>query len=65
MTQEEINKYFKTSLGEQCDELYSTSDDRVFIRFTEADLHRQGKLDENTKPLEDQTIQIWYNPYEG
>ena len=45
MTQEIINKYFESSLGQQCDCLFTTSDDRVFIREEEAILHTDGKLE--------------------
>jgi hypothetical protein len=62
---EEINKIFRTSLGEQCEELYSTSDGRVFIRYEEADAHRKGELDPNTNPLEDQRIFGWENEHES
>lgn len=60
MTQERINKFFESSLGQQCNELYSTSDDRVFIRHSEAQRHTEGKLDPDTKPLIDKTIIDWY-----
>lgn len=63
MTQEQINKIFQGSLGQQCSELFTTSDDRVFIRHEEAELHTQGKLDPDTKPLDDQTIKVWYEDY--
>lgn len=36
MTQERINKYFQGSIGSQCDTLFSTSDNRVFIRYEDA-----------------------------
>lgn len=55
MTQEIINKYFNTGIGEQCIVLFSTSDDRVFIRIEDAEFH---VLD---MELEDVTIQDWYN----
>ena len=60
MNQEQANKIFNTSLGQQIDMFYCTSDDRVFIRDTEADLHTKGLLDANTLPLEDKTITEWY-----
>ena len=60
MTQENINKCFITSLGEQCDSLFSTSDDKVFIRESEAIAHTKGQLDINTKPLSDSTIIEWF-----
>ena len=55
MTQEIINKYFNSEIGEQCTELFSTSDDRVFIRIEDAEFH---VLD---MELEDAAIQDWYN----
>ena len=60
MTQKRINKYFIADLGKQLDTLYSTSDDRVFIRYEEAKLHTEGKLDPNTLPLEDEKIIQWF-----
>ena len=63
MTQEIINKYFSSSLGEQCNNLFSTSDDRVFIRYEEALSHSNGTLDDNTRPLKDKTIIEWFNEY--
>ncbi len=60
LTQEEIDKMFMTSLGEQLDMLYSTSDNRVFIRYEEAKAHSEGKLDLNTNPLDDKTIKEWF-----
>lgn len=62
MTQEKINKYFESDLGQQCNSLFSTSDNRVFIRHEEGLLHTKGKLDENTKPLMDKTIIEWFYP---
>lgn len=58
MTQEIINKYFNSEIGEQCTELFSTSDDRVFIRIEDAEFH---VLD---MELQDVTIQDWYNDNE-
>lgn len=55
MTQEIINKYFNSEIGEQCTVLFSTSDDRVFIRIEDAEFH---VLD---MELQDVTIQNWYN----
>lgn len=52
MTQERIDTYFNSSLGQQCEELFSTSDDRVFIRIEEARSH--------TGELTDKTIITWY-----
>jgi uncharacterized protein YbaR (Trm112 family) len=55
-----IANCFKSGLGQQCEELYSTSDNRVFIRFEEADKHTLGALNPNTQPLMDQTIREWF-----
>lgn len=60
MTQEKANKIFATSLGEQLNVIYVTSDDRAFVRHEEAVKHTNGELDPNTQPLEDKTITEWY-----
>lgn len=60
MTQQRINSYFDTSIGRQCPALFSTSDDRVFIRYDEAERHTQGLLDPGTYPLSDRAITTWY-----
>lgn len=60
MTQEKADSIFNTSLGQQIDVIYVTSDDRMFIRWEEADKHRNGFLETDTKPLADQTITEWY-----
>jgi hypothetical protein len=39
MTQEKINEFFDTDLGQQCHSLFVTSDDAVFIRYDEAMAH--------------------------
>ena len=57
---EKIDKYFESELGQQCNELFSTSDDRVFIRYEEAVMHANGELDPDTKPLEDKFVMDWY-----
>lgn len=36
MTQELINKYFKSELGQQLEEIWVTEDDQPFIRYKEA-----------------------------
>ncbi len=65
MTQERANKIFKTSLGQQLNEIFSTSDDRVFMRYEEeAVKHVNGELDPDTLPLEDKTILTWYPEYD-
>jgi hypothetical protein len=60
MTQEKANQIFSTSLGQQLDVIYVTSDDRAFIRYSEAVLHFEGKLDPNTEPLADKTVTEWF-----
>ena len=60
MTREKANKIFDSSLGQQLDEIFVTSDDRVFIRHEESLKHTKGELDSNTFPLIDQTITTWY-----
>lgn len=52
-----------SSLGQQLDAIYSTSDGRFFVRYEEAYRHVSGSLDKNTKPLEDKTIVTHFNPY--
>jgi len=59
MTQEKINEYFQSDLGQQCNFLFSTSDDRVFIRHMEAKSHTLGELDPDTKPLDNKEIIQW------
>ena len=54
MTQEKIDKVFMGKLGRQLNELYSTSDDMVFIRRYEAVYHSE----EEGLDIED--IQVWY-----
>ena len=46
MTQERANKIFETELGQQLLSIYVTSDDRVFIRYEEAQLNTHGKITE-------------------
>ncbi len=58
MTQEKISKYFQTSLGEQCTTLYSTPDDRVFIRPSEAENHC---IENGMDPL---SVSIWFDETE-
>jgi hypothetical protein len=60
MTQEIANKHFQGDLGIQLNVLFNTSDGRMFIRHEEALKHIDGKLDRNTKPLENKIITEWY-----
>jgi hypothetical protein len=46
MTQEQVNKIFDTDLGQQLNEIYVTSDDRVFIRLSEAQNYCHDILEE-------------------
>lgn len=63
MTQERANKIFNTSLGQQLDVIYVTSDDKCLLRHEEALRHVNGELDPGSKPLEDKTITEWYPEY--
>lgn len=60
--EQSVKSAFMSELGNQCDELYSTSDGRIFIRHEEASLHTEGKLD-GTKPLNDKEVKIWYRDF--
>lgn len=52
MTQEKINEFFDTDLGQQCLSLFVTSDDAVFIRYDEAVAHILVKGLADTQPSE-------------
>lgn len=39
-----IAEAFSSELGQQCNSLFSTSDNRIFIRFQEALAHSKGEL---------------------
>ena len=52
MTQEIINKYFNSEIGEQCFELFSTSDDQIHIRLEDAEFHAAINL-------ENQEVERW------
>lgn len=54
MTQEQINKAFRSSLGSQCNSLFTTSDDTIFVRLEEAIYHI------TFKGLVDPTIMQWF-----
>jgi len=60
MTQEKMNEYFKSEAGLQYKTVYTTSDDRIHTKYEDALKHREGELDENTKPLADKTITQWF-----
>lgn len=59
LTQNYINKVFDN--WPELNEIYSTSDNRIFVRRSEADLHTNGKLDADTLPLDDKEIKIWFD----
>lgn len=54
MTQEKANKIFETDLGQQLLEIFSTSDDKVFIRRSEAIQHIKDSS------LKDEEILMWF-----
>lgn len=55
-----VKKAFASELGQQIDGIYSTSDNRIFIRKEEAINHSEGLLDKNTLPLNDKTVLLWW-----
>lgn len=59
-----IGDAFSSSLGQQCNSLFATSDNRVFVRAEEAVAHIKGELD-NTEPLKDRTITEWFEEWHG
>lgn len=59
-----VEKAFSSELGRQCNSLFSTSDNRIFIRLQEAIAHSKGELSEGI-PLEDTTIYEWYEEWNG
>jgi len=60
MTQEKANKIFETELGLQLDVIYSTFDDKLFIRPEEAWNYLKGLISSNSKNNIDTTIAEWY-----
>lgn len=60
-----VKKAFASELGQQLDSIYSTSDNRVFIRKEEAIRHAEGQLDKNTKPLADNSVLMWLEQYDA
>ena len=60
MTQEQANKIFETDLGRQLLSIYVTSDDRVFIRYKEAQLHTNDMLNSDPENFVDTTITEWF-----
>ena len=59
MTQEEANKIFSTSLGQQLDVLYVTSDDKPHIRYKEAMAHVNYMIDKEGFDF-DEAITEWF-----
>jgi hypothetical protein len=58
MTQEKANKMFETELGQQLNVIYTTSDDKPFIRYEEAQQHVEEMKISN--PDFDDSIADWY-----
>jgi hypothetical protein len=54
---EKIKASFESPLGAQLDELFSTSDNRIFIRYK--------KAKEWCHHLEDKSILHWFEEYNG
>ena len=63
MTQEKANEIFKSYLGQQIDVIYSTSDDKCFIRVEEAILHTNEMINANPTSFVDTSISEWYNNF--
>jgi hypothetical protein len=61
MNQEKANEIFKTDIGIQLEVIYVTSDDKVFIRQSEALLHTNDMLNGDPENFVDTTITEWYN----
>jgi hypothetical protein len=59
MDRDYVTKAFQSSLGQQCEELFSTPDDRLFIREEEAYRHC---MDNN---LDAGKIQMWFPEWSG
>lgn len=61
MTQQDANKIFETELGQQLPSIYSTSDDRVFIRYEEAVAHTNHMINSTGgQEFVDTTITEWF-----
>ena len=58
MTQELINKYFNSNIGRQVNCLYTTSNNKVFLRLEEANRWANGE--DGSEPLKDTNIMVWY-----
>jgi hypothetical protein len=61
MTQEKANNIFETEIGQQLLSIYSTSDDRAFIRYEEAQLHTNNMINSvGSQEFIDTTITEWF-----
>ena len=61
MTQEKANRIFDSDLGQQLLSFYSTSDDRVFIRYEEAVQHTNDMRNAvGDQQYVDTTITEWF-----
>lgn len=60
-----VQQAFRSSLGEQCDVIYSTSDGKLFIRKSEALSYLRGELEPDTIPPADPTILEWFEEWSG
>jgi hypothetical protein len=61
MTQEKANEIFQTEMGIQLEVIYTTSDDKVFVRYEEALLHTNDMLNGDPENFVDTKITEWYN----
>lgn len=59
MNHETISKFFQSTLGQQCNSLFTTDDDEIFIRYEEAFKHSQ---DNN---LDTKLIMEWFEEWSG
>jgi hypothetical protein len=58
LLQQRVAAAFQSELGQQLDELYTTSDGRIFVHLEQASLHAMGKLG-NTARLDDLSVAEW------
>jgi hypothetical protein len=61
MNQEIANKIFETDLGRQINCFYYTSDDRVFIRREEAEMHTNNMINGSPEDYINTEIKMWFN----
>ena len=62
MTQEIANKLFLTAFGQQLNVFFTTSDDQIFIRRSEAEEYCHDILEEGNDPSK-YNIEEWYPEY--